>query len=92
MVLLEAQATGTPVVAGAAAASLGDGDGETGLLTPEGDASAFAAAVRNLDSRSAPRRNMGQAAMSLMAHRHDISVAAEVLSAELEAIAAAYCA
>src|SRR5207237_33788 len=59
MALLEAQASGLPVVAGA---SGGVGDivvpGMTGLLAPPGDADAFAAAVRRLilDPAGATRR------------------------------------
>ncbi len=49
MALLEAQASGLPVVAGASGGVAGIvAAGETGLLTPPGDAAAFAAAVRRL--------------------------------------------
>ena len=62
MALLEAQASGLPVVAGA---SGGVGDivvpGTTGLLAPPGDADAFAAAVRRLILDPAVRAAMGLA-------------------------------
>ena len=84
MVLLEAQAAGTPVVAGRSGGVASVvAAGVTGLLPPEGDAAAFAEAVRTLVVDPHRRRNMGQAAMSLMAVRHDISVASEVLTREL---------
>lgn len=79
MAPLEAQALGLPVV-------LGDRpgtramirDGETGLLTPEGDASAFTAAIKTLLQDRERLGRMGQAAKTHVARHHDISVAARV--------------
>ena len=65
---LEAQAAGLPVVGGAA-----EGvrdvvrDGETGLLTPEGDATAFAGALEHLLADTPKRRRMGAAAQAFAA-------------------------
>ena len=61
MTLVEAQAAGLPVVAGRSGgvASIVT-DNETGLLTPEGDATAFASAVRALLTDPTRRRAMGE--------------------------------
>jgi glycosyltransferase involved in cell wall biosynthesis len=77
---LEAHASGLPVVAGCS----GGIDqivahGETGLLTPEGDAGAFAAATRALLDDSARRRQMGAAAAARVAAGHTLSAAAATL-------------
>jgi glycosyltransferase involved in cell wall biosynthesis len=82
--LLEAQAAGLPVVAGR---SGGVGavvaEGETGLLAPAGDASAFAAALRLLLCDPDRRTQMGAAAMRRAAREHDISGAAALLDAHI---------
>jgi glycosyltransferase involved in cell wall biosynthesis len=80
MALLEAQAAGLPVVAGRSpgVASV-VADGKTGMLSPEGDAGAFADAVRTLLADPERRRVLGRAASKRAAHEHDISVAAELL-------------
>ena len=81
MALLEAQASGLPVVAGA---SGGVGDtvvpGVTGLLVPPGDADAFAAAVRRLILDPAARAVMGLAAAQKVRREHDLPVAAARLA------------
>jgi glycosyltransferase involved in cell wall biosynthesis len=63
MALLEAQAAGLPVVS-CATRGVPDvvGHGRTGLLAPPGDASAFAACVRELLVDAAKRRRFGAAA------------------------------
>jgi glycosyltransferase involved in cell wall biosynthesis len=75
MALLEAQASGVPVVAGN---SGGVGDvvaaGETGLLPPPGDEAAFAAAVRALLADPARRRAMAGAAWRKVRREHDLPV------------------
>jgi glycosyltransferase involved in cell wall biosynthesis len=77
MALLEAQASGLPVVAGG-----GGGVGEivvrdvTGLLVPPGDAAAFAAAVRSLIVNQARRADFGHAAWQRVRAEHDLSTAA----------------
>jgi glycosyltransferase involved in cell wall biosynthesis len=80
MALLEAQAAGVPVVAGAAGGvpTVVAGD-RTGLLTVPGDAGDFAAAVRALLDDPARRRKMGETAKELIAEEHDIGTAARIL-------------
>ena len=81
MALLEAQASGLPVVAGA---SGGVGDivvpGQTGLLVPPGDADAFAAAARRLITDPPARAAMGLAAHHKVQREHDLPVAAARLA------------
>jgi len=82
MALLEAQASGLPVVAGGSG-GVGDvvADGVTGLLTPPGDANAFAAAVRALLADPARRREFGGAAREKVRRDHDRPTAAARLAA-----------
>ena len=81
MALLEAAAAGLPVVAAET-----DGvpavvaHGETGLLAPAGDASAFARCLRALLTDPARRREMGRAARRRALARHDIARAALALA------------
>ena len=81
MALLEAQASGLPVVAGASG-GVGDivADGVTGLLAPPGDANAFAAALRTLLADPARRAAMGEAARDKVLREHDLSAAAARLA------------
>ena len=87
MALLEAQAAGLPVVAGR-----GGGvpdivaDGETGLLVPVKDATAFADALARLIDRPAWRAELGQAALRRAAAHHDIAGATVALDATLGAV------
>jgi glycosyltransferase involved in cell wall biosynthesis len=84
MTLLEAQAAGVPVVAGAAGGvPTIVAAGRTGLLTPPGDAAAFAQAVRTLLDDPERRRTMGETAKELVAREHDIGAAAEILDRAL---------
>jgi len=90
MALLEAQAAGLPVVAGAAGGVAAIvADGATGLLTPVGDEAAFAAALRRLILDPARRAAMGAAARAKAAREHDIATAAAILDAELRRACAA---
>ena len=81
MALLEAHASGLPVVAGA---SGGVGDivlpGTTGLLAPPGNADAFASAVRRLIRDPAARAAMGLAAAQKVRREHDLPIAAAQLA------------
>ena len=84
MTLLEAQAAGLPVVAGAAGGVPAIVAAErTGLLTPPGDAPAFAAAVRALLDDPERRRTLGYTAKEMIAQEHDIAAAAGVLDQAL---------
>jgi glycosyltransferase involved in cell wall biosynthesis len=87
MALLEAQANGLPVVAGA---SGGIGDivvpGRTGMLMPPGDADAFAAAARRLILDPPVCRAMGLAAQQKVRHEHDLPVAAARLAALIDSL------
>ncbi len=80
MALLEAQAAGTPVVAG------NEGgvptivtDGESGLLTPPGDEGAFAHAIAALLENPARRHTMGRMARARVATHHDLAAAGQTL-------------
>jgi len=90
MALLEAQAAGLPVVAGAAGGVAAIvADGATGLLASAGDEAAFAAALRRLILDPARRAAMGAAARAKAAREHDIATAAAILDAELRRACAA---
>lgn len=87
MALLEAQASGLPVVAGKT-----DGvpavvaDGETGVLPPPGDAASFAAAVKTLLHNPARREAMGQAAKDRVVGHHSLESAAATLDQILQEV------
>ena len=84
MTFLEAQAAGLPVVAGRTG-GVPDvvSEPECGILTPPGDAEAFARAVTELIGNPARLRHMGTSAQRRMVTRHDIAVAARLLHATL---------
>jgi len=77
MALIEAQASGLPVIAGN---SGGVGDiivpGVTGLLVPAGNADAFAAAVRRLIGDPRGRAVLGAAGQEKIRREHDVATAA----------------
>jgi glycosyltransferase involved in cell wall biosynthesis len=87
MALLEAQASGLPVVAGAS-----DGvreivvSGTTGLLVAPGDRGAFAAAVRRLVLDRDRRSAYGAAARRRVLREHDLPTASRRLAAVLGAL------
>ena len=84
MTLLEAQAAGLPVVAGDSGGVSGIvAHGQTGLLTPEGDAPALAAAVAALLDDPARRRALGRAARDKVARQHGMDTAAKILNQAL---------
>ncbi|MBV9686407.1 MAG: glycosyltransferase family 4 protein, partial [Alphaproteobacteria bacterium] len=87
MALLEAQASGVPVVAGG---SGGVGEivvsGVTGLLVPPGDAPAFAEAVRSLIADPRRRGVFGDAARQRVRDEHDLTSAARRLNAVIDMV------
>lgn len=82
MAMLEAQASGLPVVAGASGGVSGIvADGKTGILVPPGDPVAFAAAVHLLIGDRDRRMAMGTAARARVLREHDLAAAASRLHA-----------
>lgn len=87
MAILEAQASGLPVVAGG-----GGGVGEivmaevTGMLVRPGDAVAFAAAVRRLIIDPGSRAAFAEAAQQRARTKHDLSTAARRLATVIEMV------
>ena len=85
MALLEAQAAGLPVVAGAGGGVPGIvRHGSTGLLVDEGDAAAFADAVATLLRQPAKRQSMGETAARITAAEHGLESAAATLDTALQ--------
>jgi glycosyltransferase involved in cell wall biosynthesis len=84
MALLEAQAAGLPVLAGASGGVPSIvADGETGVLVPPGDTPAFARALVELLDDPERRRRMGMAAQARVIARHSLDSAATRLDAIL---------
>jgi len=84
MAFLEAQAAGLPVVAGrTGGVPAVVADGVTGVLTPIGDAAAFAAATARLLDDPNARAELGKAARARIKARHDERAAAHALAAAL---------
>jgi len=89
MAILEAQAAGLPVLAGASGGVAGIvRDGRTGVLVPPGDTAAFAAALGDLLTDPPRRRALGAAALATVAAEHGLDRAAERLNAILVAASA----
>jgi glycosyltransferase involved in cell wall biosynthesis len=89
MVLLEAQARGCPVLAGAEGGVPGIlVDGVTGVLAPPRDAAAFAACLARLLQDGEARRRLGRAARDFVASERTTLQAAERLRAVLVPLAA----
>jgi glycosyltransferase involved in cell wall biosynthesis len=84
MALLEAQAAGLPVVAGAVGGVPSIvRQGHTGLLTPPGNVDVFAAAMRALVEGPPVREAMAAAARENVRRHHDIAGAAAILDRAL---------
>jgi glycosyltransferase involved in cell wall biosynthesis len=84
MAFLEAQAAGLSVVAGrTGGVPAVVTEGVTGLLTPIGDAAAFAAAVARLLDAPDERARLAAAAAARVANHHDERAAAHALAAAL---------
>jgi glycosyltransferase involved in cell wall biosynthesis len=84
MAFLEAQAAGVPVVAGrTGGVPAVVADGVAGLLTPVGDAGAFAAAVGCLLDHPDERARLAANTAARIAARHDDRAAAHALAAAL---------
>jgi glycosyltransferase involved in cell wall biosynthesis len=89
MSLLEAQAAGLPVVAGATGGVPFIVEHEqSGLLTPPGDSDSFAAALRGLLRDAARRRMMGDRALETVANHHDVASASATLDSTLRDVLA----
>ena len=87
MAFLEAQAAGLPVVAGrTGGVPAVVADGVTGVLTPIGDAAAFAAATARLLDDPKERVRLGKAARARVNARHDERAAARALAAALRTL------
>jgi glycosyltransferase involved in cell wall biosynthesis len=84
LAILEAQAAGLAVVAGGSG-GVGDivSNGATGIVTPVGDAGAFASAVAALIDDPEERRRMGAAARRKVLAEHGLAGAARQLDAVL---------
>jgi glycosyltransferase involved in cell wall biosynthesis len=92
MALLEAQAAGLPVIAGRSGGVASVvADGESGLLTPEGDSAVFAAAVALLLTDPDLRGKMRSNALARTARDHDVAVAAGILDRHLRAAVQEFC-
>ncbi len=82
MALLEAQACGLPVLAGASGGVPAIvADGKTGYLVPPGDAAAFAAALKAALKSDLPA--LGAAARAKVVKRHDLPAASATLARAL---------
>ena len=87
MAFLEAQAAGVPVVAGrTGGVPAVVADGVTGLLTPVGDADAFASAVAHLLDHPGERARLAANTAARIAARHDDRAAAHALAAALRTL------
>ncbi|MDP1753533.1 MAG: glycosyltransferase family 4 protein [Reyranella sp.] len=87
MAFLEAQAAGLAVVAGrTGGVPAVVADGTTGLLTPIGDAAAFASAVARLLDAPDERARLAAAAAARVAAHHDESAAARALATALRGL------
>jgi len=88
MSLLEAQAAGLPVVAGASG-GVPDivANGVTGLLTSPGDATAFGQAVARLIDNPAERKVMGSAAYKKTRDINDIAQASTTIDSVIRTVA-----
>jgi glycosyltransferase involved in cell wall biosynthesis len=87
MAFLEAQAAGLPVVAGrTGGVPAVVADGVTGLLTPSGDAGAFAAAMARLLDRPDERARLAANAAPRIVAQHSDAAAARVLARALASL------
>jgi glycosyltransferase involved in cell wall biosynthesis len=88
MALLEAEADGLPVIAGACGGVPEIvADGETGLLCTPGDAAAFAAALARLLKDADLRERLGRAAARRVTERHGFNIAVTGLDNILKRVA-----
>ena len=89
MAFLEAQAAGLTVVAGnSGGVPAIIADRETGLLVAEGNAGAFAGAIRTLLDQPELRATMGRAAAERARGKHDIRFAADLIDRHVRQLTA----
>jgi colanic acid/amylovoran biosynthesis glycosyltransferase len=88
MVLLEAAATGVPVI-GSQVGGIPEGvlDGETGFLVPEKDPDALAARIEYLLDNPATRARMGVQARAFVTRKFDLHRQTETLEAIYDRVA-----
>jgi len=93
LVLAEAMAAGRAVIGAAAGGPLEMiVDGQTGVLTPPGDAAALASAMESLFLQPELRRELGEAARKHAEKHFERRAAAKVMSEELQRVRDAYAA
>jgi len=85
MTLLEAQASGLPIVT-TRSGGIPENVGDSALLVPPGDASALASAIQSLVTRAGLRRKLAAAARTRAVHVHDIKIGARQLAAVYERV------
>lgn len=85
MTLLEAQASGVPIIT-TSTGGIPENVGDAAVLIPPGDASALASAIQTLVVRPDLRRKLGAAARARAVRVHDIHIGARQLAAVYERV------
>ncbi|MBI5019002.1 glycosyltransferase family 4 protein, partial [Candidatus Gottesmanbacteria bacterium] len=85
MALLEAQASGLPIVT-TNSGGIPENVGEVAVIVPPGDAASLSHAIYSLVTNPAKRRRMGEASRARAVRVHDITLGAKKLSALYEQV------